>query len=274
MFAKKLNQMIEERNSLLCVGLDTAMEKIPAHLRQNAEGLLRFNREIIEATLPYCSAYKLNIAFYEALGIEGWRLLKKTRELIPDNRLVIADAKRGDIGNTSRKYAETFFRTFDFDAITVAPYMGSDSVEPFLEFSDRGVFILCLTSNSGSRDFQYLPVNGRPLYELVAEKISQWNKRHGNCGLVVGATHPEEMRRIRQIATGLPILIPGIGAQGGDLATTVQAGCEEGGPNALINVSRAIIYADDSPAFAKAAAKQAAFYQQEINRYYNPQGGK
>ncbi len=265
MFKDKLNQLIDKKNSLLCVGLDTDLERIPKFLLSENDPLLIFNREIIQATSDYTAAYKINIAFYEALGVAGWRLLEKTLKLLPGHTVLIADAKRADIGNTSRKYAETFFETYQFDAVTVSPYMGTDSLSPFLEFSDRGVFILCLTSNKGSQDFQYLNIDSEPLYLHVARKAALWNLEYGNCGLVAGATHPEDLSSIREIAPNLPLLIPGIGAQGGNLAMAVQFGTDENGRCALINSSRGIIYASDGPGFAEASKTAARELQNRIN---------
>ncbi len=266
MFIERLNRVIEEKNSLVCVGLDTDIERIPPFLLNERDPLLIFNREIIQATREYAVAFKLNIAFYESLGIPGWKLLEKTLRMIPSDTLIIADAKRADIGNTARKYAETYFQTYAFDAMTVSPYMGSDSVIPFLEFHDRGVFVLCLTSNPGSRDFQYLTVDSEPLYMAVARQVNEWHLEYGNCGLVVGATHPEDMGSIREIAPGLPLLIPGIGAQGGNLYTAVQFGTDRKGKNALIAASRSILYASSGHDFARAAAQAARELKENINR--------
>jgi orotidine-5'-phosphate decarboxylase len=186
MFSDKLNKVLKKRNSLLCVGLDTDIEHIPPFLLSELDPLFLFNKKIIEATREYVSAYKLNMAFYESLGIPGWELLEKTLSVIPKDILIIADAKRGDIENTSRKYAETYFKTYSFDCMTVSPFMGFDSVEPFLEYKEKGIFILCLTSNSGAQDFQSLRVEGDALYLKIIQKVVEWNFTYGNCGLVVG----------------------------------------------------------------------------------------
>ena len=267
MFSTKLNQIIETKDSLLCVGLDSDPAKIPKFLCKEKNSLLTFNREIIEATAEFAAAFKLNIAFYESLGVKGWKLLKQTLAHLPPDLLTIADAKRADIGNSARKYAETFFKTFSFDAVTVAPYMGYDSVAPFLEYEDRGVFVLCLTSNPGAQDFQYLPVEGEPLYLHVTRKVNDWNSQHGNCGLVVGATRGEEVSRIRQAAPELPFLIPGVGAQGGDLQNAVLNGTDRSGTSALINASRSIIYASAEKDFAESAARAARRLKEEFNTY-------
>ena len=184
MFAKNLNECIENKRSLVCVGLDPDIEKIPHFLLSDLDPLFSFNKAIIEATKDFAAAYKLNIAFYESLGLPGWELVERTLSVLPNDVLVLADAKRADIDNTSRKYAETFFKTYDFDAITIAPYMGRDSVIPFLEYENKGVFILCLTSNPGAADFQFLNVDGEPLYRKVAQKIVEWNYLYGNCCMV------------------------------------------------------------------------------------------
>ena len=267
MLQEKLSRIIEKKQSLLCVGLDPDIEKIPEFLRREANPLETFNREIISATADFAAAFKPNIAFYESLGTAGWHLLEKTLERIPPDVLTIADAKRADIGNTSRKYAETFFQTFQFDAITVSPYMGLDSILPFLEFKDRGVFILCLTSNKGARDFQYLETEGQPLYLHVAKKVVSWNQSYGNCGLVVGATHSGEINRIRQLAKKLAFLIPGVGAQGGVLEKAVIYGTDEDGGMALFNVSRGILYASPKKDFAIVANRKARELRDQINTY-------
>jgi orotidine-5'-phosphate decarboxylase len=265
MFDEKLNQLIRQKRSLLCVGLDTDITKIPNCLLSEMDPLFAFNREIIEATHDYVCAYKINIAFYESLGIPGWELLERTLNLIPDNVLVIADAKRGDIENTGQKYAQTYFKTYDFDAITVSPYMGMDSVTPFLEYEDKGVFVLCLTSNPGATDFQFLRVDDEPLYLKVAEKVVSWNFLYGNCGLVVGGTHTHEIEEIRNVAPTLPFLVPGIGAQGGNLEKVIQYATDERGESALINSSRTVIYGSSEKDFADVARSRAKSLRDRIN---------
>lgn len=266
MFKTKLSHLVKDKNSLLCVGLDTDIEQIPKFLLKEKDPLIIFNQEIIKATSDLAVAYKPNIAFYETLGISGWYLLEKTLEAIPSNCIVIADAKRGDIGNTSRKYAELFFQSYQFDAITVSPYMGFDSISAFLEFEGKGVFILCLTSNPGSIDFQYLNIESEPLYMKVARKTIEWDLDYGNCGLVVGATHPEDLGSIREAAPALPFLIPGVGAQGGNLYTAIQYGTDSQAGSALINASRSIIYASKEKDFAEVARNSAKDLLTEINR--------
>jgi orotidine-5'-phosphate decarboxylase len=224
-----------------------------------------FNRRIIDATHDLVCAYKLNLAFYEAGGERGWRSLHETLRSIPGNIITIGDAKRGDIGNTAELYARSLFTELRFSACTVNPYMGTDSVEPILRDPDRGVFVLAVTSNPGAKDFQYLPVRGKPLYEHVIAKVRRWNTNQ-NCGLVVGATRPGELQRIRRAVPGMPILIPGIGAQGGDLRQAVRYGCTQRGTLALITVSRGVLYASAADDFANAARSAALKLRDEINR--------
>jgi len=232
--------------------------------------VFEFNRAIIEATADLVCAYKLNFAFYEALEDEGFDILKRTVKHIPDDIPAIGDAKRSDIGNTARAYARSIFTSFNFDAATVNPYLGFDSLEPFIRHQDRGVFILCRTSNTGSVDFQALHVElegrSRPLFEIVALKASQWNT-HGNIGLVVGATYPEELKLIRTNHPDMLLLIPGIGVQGGDLASTVRYGVDAHSEKAIINSSRQIIYASRGKDFARAARRAAAELRDQINHH-------
>jgi orotidine-5'-phosphate decarboxylase len=225
-----------------------------------------FNRRIIDATADLVCAYKLNLAFYETLGAAGWHVMEKTLEHIPRGIMTIGDGKRGDIGNTSERYARALFDELGFDAATVNPYMGYDSIEPFLGRSDRGVFLLALTSNAGSKDFQRLTVRGQPLYERVIQAAVRWNTNN-NIGLVVGATHPQELRRIRTLSPQTPILIPGIGRQGGDLQSAVRYGCTRHGGLAIINASRSILYASSGKDFPAAARREAMKLRSEIERY-------
>ncbi|MFN8393502.1 MAG: orotidine-5'-phosphate decarboxylase [Bacteroidia bacterium] len=256
-----LLSVIRRKKSLLCVGLDTDPRKIPQHLHSHADPILEFNRRIIEATAEYAIAYKPNIAFYEALGPRGWETLQKTLELIPKDCLSIADAKRGDIGNTSLLYARAFFEAMDFDAITIAPYMGRDSVQPFLEFKDKWVFLLALTSNPGATDFQMSQVDGVPLHLRVVETALEWAKgMPGHLGFVTGATRAEQIAAIRELAPENFFLVPGVGAQGGDLHAVCQAGANALG-GLLINASRSILYASSGEDFAQAAAAEAASMQ-------------
>jgi orotidine-5'-phosphate decarboxylase len=264
-FIEKLQKISQKNQSLVCIGLDPDPRLIPDGL-----GVYDFNKAIIEATADIVCAYKPNFAFYEALGEKGMDALKRTVECIPPGIPTIADAKRGDIGNTSKAYARMIFDNYGFDAATVSPYLGFDSVEPFLQYPDKCVFLLCRTSNPGAADFQSLrcetPQGLKPLYVIVAEKAQQWNTS-GNIGLVVGATYPEELKQIRQQHPDLPFLIPGIGAQGGDIALTIQYGLSPDGGKAVINSSRQIIYASKGQDFAAAARKAALSLRDEINRY-------
>ncbi len=226
--------------------------------------VLQFNKAIIEATSDLVCAYKPNLAFYEALGTEGLAILEKTVRCIPGDIPVIGDAKRGDIGNTARAYARALFSVLGLDAATVNPYLGFDSIEPFIDYQDKGVFILCRTSNKGAADFQSLCTDGVPLYEAVAKKAQEWNT-YGNIGLVVGATYPEELKRVRSICPEMPLLIPGTGAQGGDLASAVASGVDARGEKAVINVSRQILYASKEKDFARAARNMAERIRNQIN---------
>ena len=267
-FLEKLINAAHKNKSLLCVGLDPDPELMPKKI-----GVFEFNKAIIEATSDLICAYKLNLAFYEALDEEGLSALKRTVKYIPSDIPVIGDAKRGDIGNTAKAYARAIFTNLNCDATTVNPYLGFDSVEPFIEYKDRGVFILCRTSNAGALDFQSLRceepgLGQRSLFELVALKASQWNT-YGNIGLVVGATYPEELRLIRQSHPDMPLLIPGIGAQGGDLALAVRYGVDAQGEKAIINSSRQVIYASPGKDFAEAARRVASELRDQIN-YYLP----
>lgn len=264
-FVEKLINTARKNNSLLCVGLDPDPELMP-----NKTRVLEFNKAIIDATTDLVCAYKLNLAFYEALGDEGFEVLKQSVKYIPDDIPAIGDAKRGDIGNTAKAYAKAIFDNLDFDAATVNPYLGFDSVEPFIQYRDKGVFILCRTSNAGALDFQALRFEEQgkhyQLFELVAQKASKWNT-YGNIGLVVGATYPEELRLIRQHHPDMPLLIPGIGAQGGDLASAVRYGVDAEGQKAIINSSRQIIYASREKDFAEAARRAATLLRDQINSY-------
>jgi len=264
-FIEKLVNAARKNKSLLCVGLDPDPERMP-----NGVSVFEFNKAIIDATSDLVCAYKLNLAFYEALGDEGLDALKGTTAYIPADIPVIGDAKRGDIGNTAKAYAKAIFTNLSFDATTVNPYLGFDSIEPFIQYRDKGIFILCRTSNAGAVDFQSLRCEAegshRPLFEIVALKAKQWNT-YGNIGLVVGATYPEELRLIRQSHPDMPLLIPGIGAQGGDLASAVRYGVDAQGQKAIINSSRQIIYASQGKDFTEAARRVASSLREQINHY-------
>jgi len=264
-FIQKLTDATRKNKSLLCVGLDPDPALMPPKI-----SVFDFNKAIIDATADLVCAYKLNLAFYEALDTEGLDALKRTVKHIPASVLTIGDAKRGDIGNTAKAYAKAIFDNLGFDATTVNPYLGFDSVEPFVQYKDKGVFILCRTSNAGSVDLQSLRCEAeggpRPLFEIVAQKASQWNTS-GNIGLVVGATYPEELKLIRQHHPDMPILIPGVGAQGGDLALAVRYGVDSKGERAIINSSRQIIYASKGKDFPEASRRAASELREQINRY-------
>jgi orotidine-5'-phosphate decarboxylase len=258
-----LYTQIIQRQSYLCVGLDTDPTLIPDYLQNQPDGVLTFNKAIIEATQDLCVSYKINTAFYEAQGLKGWEIMEKTLSFIPKDKLVIADAKRGDIGNTAKKYAQSFFETMSFDALTVAPYMGEDSVKPFLEYPDKWVILLALTSNMGSQDFQMLRLkNGNLLYEEVLKKSSQW----GNASqmmFVVGATQAALLPRIRNIVPDYFLLVPGVGAQGGSLEEVSKYGMNSQ-VGLLVNASRSILYASSGEDFPEAAHKEAFTIQQEM----------
>lgn len=237
------------------MGLDTVAEKLPNGFSKDVKGMLQFNKEIIEATKDIAVSYKVNTAFYEALGKEGWDLLEATRQLLPDHTFNIADAKRGDIGNTSKMYAKAFFDSLDFDALTVAPYMGYDSVEPFLQFENKVTIVLGLTSNKGSIDFQTNPMYDPPLYETVLKRVSSWGNSN-NLMFVVGATKAEKLADIRNILPKHFLLIPGVGAQGGNASDVCKYGMNSDG-GLLINSSRGILYASQGDDFAEAARAEA-----------------
>ena len=249
------------------MGLDPDMDKIPSHLHDFDDPILEFNKAIIDATRDYCVAYKPNMAFYECLGLNGWKALEKTIEYIGVDHFVIADAKRGDIGNTSAKYARAFFETLKCDAITVAPYMGKDSVEPFTQFPGKWVILLALTSNPGALDFQFIVTGqGEKLYEKVLETSAGWGTKE-NMMYVVGATRPEMLLNIRQHVPDHFLLVPGIGAQGGDVEAVMEAGLGANNRGLIISSSREIIYASSGEDFAEAARAKAQATRDEINKY-------
>jgi orotidine-5'-phosphate decarboxylase len=265
-FTDRLRAIQISQNSLLCIGLDTDITKLPPHFPRTADGVLSFNKQIIDATHDLACAYKLNLAFFEALGEHGWSVLNATRQYLPSAVIAIADGKRGDIGNSSDLYARSIFDELHFDATTVHAYMGRDSIEPFSRTPEHGVFVLALTSNPGARDLQYLKINGKPLYEKVVTRVKRWNT-HANLGLVAGATRPAQLKRIRSLAPSLPILIPGVGAQGGDLKRAVQYGCDAHGLLAIINAGRNIIYASSGTDCGDAARAAAVSMRDQINHW-------
>lgn len=262
-----LIEQIRLKQSFLCVGLDTDINKIPIHLQQQPNAVLTFNKAIIDATKDYCVSYKINTAFYEAMGKAGWEVMEETVAYIPKTHFTIADAKRGDIGNTSTQYAKAFFDVLGFDAITVAPYMGEDSIRPFLEFEGKWAIVLGLTSNKGAADFelQKMQMPGlteRYLYENVIETVAQWGTPD-NLMFVVGATQASELTNIRRFVPDHFLLVPGVGFQGGSLADVSEHGLNKD-CGLLVNASRAIIYASEKEDFAQEAAMIAQQYQQEM----------
>jgi len=260
-FFEKLERAVMANRSRLCIGLDPRMEKLPSPFRYATSPLFAFNKAIIIATAPYACAYKPNLAFYIAHGLEGIAALKKTIKYIPPEIPIIADAKWGDIGSTAEVYASAIFEEFKCDAVTLNPLPGEDSVAPFLKYSRRGLYILCLTSNSGSANFQ-LP---HDLYLRIAEKVSRWN-RAGNCGLVVGATLPDYVKKIRTLVPDLPFLIPGIGAQGGELKKIIPAARDSKGGGFIISVSRGITECGEGENFADNVRKAAQEFRDAINK--------
>jgi orotidine-5'-phosphate decarboxylase len=278
MTRKQLIQQIQLKKSYLCVGLDTDLTKIPKHLQSHPDAAFEFNKQIIDATQDLCVAYKINTAFYEAMGLKGWEAMEKTVNYIPKDQFIIADAKRGDIGNTSSQYAKAFFEAMDFDAITVAPYMGEDSVKPFLEFENKWAIVLGLTSNAGSKDFEQLKFvdknnvvgdetndGGEFLYETVLKKVSSWGTTE-NLMFVIGATKASDLEHIRKIIPNHFLLVPGVGFQGGSLKEVSKYGLNKD-CGLLVNASRAIIYAGEKEDFATEARAIAQEYQSEMAAY-------
>jgi orotidine-5'-phosphate decarboxylase len=263
MTRKQLITQIQKKRSYLCVGLDTDITKIPQHLLKYKNPVLEFNKQIIDATHDICVAYKPNLAFYEMYGAKGWDTLEKTVKHIPSNIFTIADAKRGDIGNTSKMYAKAFFENMDFDAITIAPYMGEDSIKPFLEIKNKWVIVLGLTSNKGSQDFQFLKSNKKPLYENVIEKCMQYGTPD-NMMFVIGATHEKKFADIRLFCPDHFFLVPGVGAQGGDLKKLSQYGMNKD-CGLLVNATRSIVYASSEKDFAEKAREEALRMRAEMD---------
>jgi orotidine-5'-phosphate decarboxylase len=261
----ELVKEIYSKKSFLCVGLDTDIDKIPQHLLSYPDPVYEFNKHIIDATKAHCVSYKINTAFYESRGIEGWQSMQKTLAYIPNSHLTIADAKRGDIGNTSLHYAKAFFESLTFDAITVAPYMGSDSMQPFFSYPNKWAIVLALTSNAGSNDFEQQKIEGKKLYEKVIEKTCELGTPD-NLMFVVGATKAEEFKEIRKIIPHHFLLVPGVGAQGGSLADVATNGLNND-CGLLVNASRSILFASNTHSFADAAQAEAMRIQQEMATY-------
>jgi orotidine-5'-phosphate decarboxylase len=259
----QLIDQIRSKRSFLCIGLDSDRTKIPEHLLKEADPVLAFNQAIIDATRDLCVSYKLNTAFYEAEGASGWVTMQKTLEYIGSDHLVIADAKRGDIGNTSDQYARAFFEKMSFHAITIAPYMGSDSVKPFLKWKDKWTIVLGLTSNEGAADFELQPSGDERLYERVLRTSSTWGTPE-NMMFVVGATRADSFVDVRKIVPDHFLLVPGVGAQGGSLSDVYRYG-KNSDIGLLVNVSRAVIYASAGADFVEKAREAAMTYQQEMN---------
>lgn len=270
MTTQQLQDQIKTKKSFLCVGLDVDLNKIPQHLLESEDPIFEFNKAIIDATHDLAVAYKPNIAFFEAYGIKGWTSLQKTIDYINQNYpeiFTIADAKRGDIGNTSSMYAKAFFEDLNFDSVTIAPYMGKDSVEPFLAFENKHAILLALTSNEGAFDFQTLQVDGKEIYKHVLETSKTW-KNSENLMYVVGATKAEYFTEIRKIVPDSFLLVPGVGAQGGSLSEVCKYGMNDN-VGLLINSSRGIIYASNGTDFAEAARTEALKIQQEMEEIYS-----
>jgi len=264
-FLVKLDAAVEENHSLVCVGLDPDPALMPV------KDPIDFCKKIIEATSDLVCAYKPNLAFFEAMGERGWHVLTETLAAIPPQIPVIGDAKRGDIGNTSAGYAHAIFDLLKCDAATVNPYGGTDAIEPFLEYRDKGVIVWCRSSNPSAREFQDLTVSEdgtqRPFWQMVALKAKEWNAKHGNVGLVMGATYPEQLKQARQLCPDMPILVPGIGSQEGALEDAVKAGIDSKRRGIIVNASRSIIYASRDNDYALAARSAAAQLREHINRY-------
>jgi orotidine-5'-phosphate decarboxylase len=262
---QSLVAQIKQKQSYLCVGLDTDPEKLPAHLKGDPNAVVSFNKAIIDATLDCCVSYKINTAFYEAMGTKGWQIMEETVHYIPSTHLKIADAKRGDIGNTSSQYAKAFFETLPFDAITVAPYMGADSVQPFLEYDNKWTIVLGLTSNKGAADFELQKLGTEYLYEKVMKTVASWGNP-GNLMFVVGATQAAAFSEIRAWLPDHFFLVPGVGAQGGSLRELSEKALNSD-CGLLVNASRAIIYASEKTDFAEEARAIARQYQVEMSGY-------
>ena len=261
-FKEKLKKIYKKNDSLLCVGLDIDKEKMPNI------SYFDFNKDIVDKTKDLVCCYKINMAFYEVLGIEGFNLLKETINYIPKEIPIILDGKRNDIGNTAKKYAKSIFETLNYHATTVNPYLGIDGVKPFIDYKDKYCFILCRTSNPSAVDLQDLDTSEGSVFEIVSKKIKEWNKINNNCGAVVGATYPEELKKIRKIlGDNVILLIPGIGAQGGDVEKTIKFGTNKDGEKAIINSSRGIIYAGSGKDFYEKSSENADELRKQINKY-------
>jgi orotidine-5'-phosphate decarboxylase len=262
----QLRDIIFKKRSVLCVGLDTDITKLPKHLLGDEDPVFSFNKAIIDATKDQAVSYKINTAFYEAQGIKGWISIQRTLEYIPKDIFTIADAKRGDIGNTSEQYARTFFHTYPFDSVTIAPYMGKDSVSPFLQFEGKWSIVLGLTSNAGSADFQLQQCGDEMLYEKVLKTVASWGTPE-NIMFVIGATRKEQLQEVRALLPDHFFLVPGVGAQGGDVDTVCRNAFNKDA-GVLINVSRGIIFAGNDESFAEKANAEAIKYQKEMSVFF------
>lgn len=266
-FNERLNNLILKKKSYLCVGLDPDMDKIPEVLQREENPLKKFTEEIINATKEYTVAFKANLAFFECEGIKGLVALESLKNIIPNDTILILDGKRGDIGNTADKYAKSAYKLLGANAVTVNPYMGFDAVKPFIENAEKGAFVLGLTSNKSAEDFQYLKAGAETLYLNVCEKVNLWNSNN-NCGLVVGATKPQELVEIRKKFPNLPFLVPGVGAQGGDLETVIKNGKDPNGTGLLINVGRDIMFSSTGNDFAEKSSERAKYYFEEMSQNF------
>jgi orotidine-5'-phosphate decarboxylase len=262
---KELVNIQQTNKSMICLGLDLDPKKMPAEYGNSVKGMFEFAHRVIDATADVVCAYKPNMAFFEALGPEGFSLLRLIVQRIPEHVPIILDGKRGDIGNTAQFYADSMYNIFRASWVTINPYMGYDSMRPFLEYKGKGVFVLCLTSNPGSKDFQQLKVDGVPLYCIVAQRTHYWNKEQ-NCGLVVGATHPDQLQEIREVAGDMPLLVPGVGAQGGSLEESALLATDNFRKPAVINVSRSVLYASTEKDFAVRARSEIMRMNAEVER--------
>lgn len=262
---QELIQQIQSKKSYLCVGLDSDITKIPQHLLQHEDPVFEFNKAIIDATHDLCVSYKINTAFYESNGLKGWQSMEKTLNYIPKDIFTIADAKRGDIGNTSTQYAKAFFNAMNFDSITVAPYMGKDSVKPFLDFENKWTIVLGLTSNEGAFDFQYLKNENQELFKTVIQKVASWGTDE-NLMFVIGATKTAQLKEVRDLIPNHFLLVPGVGAQGGSLEEVSKIGMNAD-IGLLVNASRQIIFASNGEDFAVKAREEASKLQIEMASY-------
>jgi orotidine-5'-phosphate decarboxylase len=262
-FNDRLNMLISNKSSLLCIGLDPLLDKIPSHLKYEKNPLLIFNREVVETTKDLTVAYKANLAFFECEGQNGLEALNDLRAMISNDTLLILDGKRGDVPHTAERYAYSSFKQYGADAITLTPYMGHDSVSAFIEDPEKGSFILSLTSNKGVQDFQYLQIGADPMYLYVGKKVAEWNTNN-NCGLVVGAKDIEGLKILRGNLPDLPFLVPGVGAQGGEFTEVIKCGRNKDGTGLIVNVGRDIIYAGEGKDFAKKIRERTQQYVDEM----------